>query len=208
MLRVLGRTTSINVRKVLATLAEIGADYEHEPQWAGPDAPTSSPDFLRLNPNALIPVLIDDDFIMWESNAICRYLALKHERRDLYPENERERAVVDMWMDWQATELNNAWRDAFMGLVRKHPDYANPDRIAKSAERWNAMMGLLDARLSDTGGFIAGNVLTLADIVIGLSAHRWRSTPIDKAALPAVAVWLAKLDGRAAFARFATPDYP
>ncbi|WP_369012264.1 glutathione S-transferase N-terminal domain-containing protein, partial [Klebsiella pneumoniae] len=47
--------------------------------------PLDTPEFQRLNPNSLVPVLLDDDFVLWESNSICRYLARKAERWDLLP---------------------------------------------------------------------------------------------------------------------------
>ena len=72
--KVLGRTSSINVRKVLWTLDELDLAYERE-DWGAGFASTKDPTFLALNPNALVPVLIDEHGALWESNAICRYLA-------------------------------------------------------------------------------------------------------------------------------------
>ena len=114
-LKILGRTSSINVRKVLWTCAELSRDFERE-DWGSGFRPTQDPAFLALNPNALVPVLIenegDGDFVLWESNTICRYLAAKAARDDLLPASPRDRAEVERWMDWQAGELNNAWRYA------------------------------------------------------------------------------------------------
>lgn len=91
-----------------------------------------TPEFQRLNPNSLVPVLLDDDFVLWESNSICRYLARKAERWDLLPAEPQPAAEVEHWMDWQATEFNNAWRHAFMGLVRKDPRFQDPAAIKES----------------------------------------------------------------------------
>jgi glutathione S-transferase len=120
MLQVLGRTSSINVRKVLWACDEIGIPHQRS-DWGLGFRPTRSPEFLALNPNALVPVMIEDDgaFVLWESNTICRYLAARHGRHDLLPAEARGRARVEQWMDWQAGELNNAWRYAFMALVRQ-----------------------------------------------------------------------------------------
>lgn len=108
-MRLLGRTSSINVRKVMWTAAEIGLDYDHDATWATAEAPTSSPEFLRLNPNGLVPVWCDDLGPLWESNTICRYLAGRHGRPDLLPTSAHERALVERWMDWGAGDLNAAW---------------------------------------------------------------------------------------------------
>lgn len=200
--RILGRPSSINVRKALWTAEEAGVSFTHEEQWGTANAPTRSAEFMALNPNALVPVLIDEAGAIWESNAICRYLCGRAGREDLLPSASASRARVEMWMDWQATELNSAWRYAFMALVRRHPDYADPALIAASAQGWNSLMRLLDRRLTDTGAYVAGEGFTLADIVVGLSAHRWRSTPIDHAPAPAVRVWLSWLETREAFRRW------
>lgn len=198
MLRILGKASSINVRKVLWTCAEIGVDCGRE-DWGSGFRPTDTPDFLALNPNALVPVIQDENGVLWESNTICRYLAARHGRTDLLPADPWPRAQVERWMDWQATDLNASWRDAFLGLVRREPAFADPARIAAGAARWNAMMAILDAQLAATGAHVAGPGFTLADIVIGLSVNRWLKTPMDRPALPAVAAYVRRLEDRPAW---------
>lgn len=202
--KVLGRTSSINVRKVLWTLDELGLEYVRE-DWGAGFASTRDPSFLTLNPNALVPVLIDDHGPLWESNAICRYLAAG---TPLFPDNRRQRALVDQWMDWQATELNAAWRYAFGGLVRKFPGFDDPRQIEASVAAWNAAMGVLDARLAETGAYVAGDTFTLADVVLGLSIHRWLGSPIPRETRPAIAAYFACLKTRPAFAAWSRPDVP
>ena len=137
MLHVLGRPNSINVRKVLWLCAELELTHQHEP-WGVADMPLRSADFLALNPNALVPVIRDGDFVLWESNSICRYLANQQPRGTLLPHEPRARAQVEQWMDWQATELNTAWRYsiAFSAgvAVCAHAVAAAPiDNVAPSA---------------------------------------------------------------------------
>lgn len=201
-LSILGRHSSINVRKVLFTADEAGLSYAHESQWGTAAAPANSPAYLSVNPNGLVPAIVDENGVLTQSNAICRYLAARAGRDDLLPAPPAARAVVEQWMDWQATDLNDACRCAFMGLVRRHPDYQDRAAIEKSAARWNDRMRLLDRRLQETGAFIAGGVFTLADVVVGLSAHRWRTTPLDHADVAAVRTWLALLDERPVFRRW------
>lgn len=207
MLKILGRPTSINVRKVLWTLDETGIDYVHEPQWATPEASTKAPEFLSLNPNALVPVIIDDDFVLWESNAICRYLAARAGCDDLLPADLRARAEVEKWMDWSSTDLTNAYRDAFMTLIRKDPAYGGAERVAESAKRWNSAMSIFNNALEGRD-YVAGATFTLADIVMALATHRWRSTPIEHAALPAVDCWMESLSSRTECAAYCAPEYP
>jgi len=183
MLEILGRSTSINVRKVLWTCAELDAGYELE-EWGSSGLSLQDPTFLRLNPNALVPVIRDGNFVLWKSNAICRYLAAKARRTDLLPDRPNVRGLVEQWMDWQATELNNGWRYAFMGLVRRSPTHADSSAVAASVRTWNRLMAVLDSALDRTGAFVTGEVFTLADVVLGLSTHRWYMTPMERPPLP------------------------
>ena len=198
LLKLLGKSPSINVRKVLWLCAELALEIEHEP-WGSGFRPTQTPEFLALNPNGMVPVLLDGDFVLWESNTICRYLAGRERRADLLPTAPAERARVEQWMDWQATELNNAWRYAFMALVRRSPAHADAQALAHSVAEWNRLMQMLDEQLARTGAFVAGEAFTLADIVLGVSANRWTLTPMQRPPLPAVQAWFDQLAPRAGF---------
>jgi glutathione S-transferase len=206
-IRVLGRTSSINVRKVLWTCDELGVPYAQE-LWGSGFQSTETPEFRALNPNAKVPVIQDGTFVLWESNAICRYLASREGRTDLLPAAAQERAPVEQWMDWQATELNTAWRYAFMALVRHTPAHPDPAAIAASADSWNRHMAMLDAQLSATGAYVAGAAFTLADVVVGLSTHRWLMTPIDRPRYGAVVAYYERLRGRVGFAANCRADVP
>ncbi len=218
-LRVLGRAGSINVRKVLWTGVELGLDVLREEVDVSADA------FRALNPNAMMPVLIDararpvaasasassagapvpaaatpSPFVLWESNAICRYLAAQEGRHDLLPADPRERAPIEQWMDWQATELNNSWRYAFMGLVRRSPAHQDAALLAAGVAGWNRHMTILAEQLQRSGGpFVMGARFTLADVVLGLSTHRWRAAPIEHAALPVLETYYQRLCERPGF---------
>ena len=198
-LRILGKASSINVRKVLWTCAELGLAFERE-DWGSGLRSTQEPAFLALNPNGLVPVLVDGDTVLWESNTICRYLAGREQRHDLLPAEPQARARVEQWMDWQATELNTAWRYAFLALVRQSPAHRDAAALAASAAEWNRLMTLLDRQLEGSGGFVvAGTGFTLADVVLGLSTNRWRMTLPERPALPAVDAWFERLNQRPGF---------
>ncbi len=186
MLTIFGKAASINVRKVLWTCAEIGVPFVHEQQPPG----------FAANPNGLVPAIADDGAVLWESNTICRYLAAKHGRDDLLPAAPLARAQVEKWMDWQAQELNNAWRYAFMALVRRSPAHTDAAAITAGVTGWNHHMGLLEAALQSTGAYIGGEQFTVADVVLGLSANRWLAAPIERPLLPAVDAYAARLKAR------------
>lgn len=201
MLRILGKASSINVRKVLWTCAELGVDFERE-DWGDGFRSTREEGFIALNPNAVVPVIVDGDQVLWESNTICRYLATEYGRGRLLPTPARDRAKVEQWMDWQATELNTAWRYAFMGLARRSPAHQDPVAIAASVENWNRHIVLLDRHLGAGGPFVAGDAFSLADIVLGLSVNRWLMTPMERPGCPALSAWYERLREREGFREF------
>ncbi len=199
-MKLLGQPNSINVRKVLWTGAELGLALDRE-DWGGATRTTSDPDFLRLNPKGLVPVLIDGGLVLSESNAICRYLASKCET-SLFSVDPAKRAQIDAWMDWQVSDLNNAWRGVFMGRVRKHPKFADIAVQDESIASWNTAMSLLENHLQRAGPFICGDAFTLADIVLALSTNRWEMTPMERPDLPAVSEWMGRMSDRPGFEQF------
>ncbi len=202
MITLLGKPTSINVRKVLWLCEELALPVDLQP-WGSGHRDTREPGFLALNPNGLVPVLQEagpeGDFVLWESNTICRYLAGRAGRVDLLPAEARPRALVEQWMDWQATELNNAWRYAFMALVRLSPAHGDAAAVQASVAAWNRHMVLLDAQLARTGAYAAGASFTLADVVLGVSACRWALAPMQRPGLAAVDAWRQRLAARAGY---------
>jgi glutathione S-transferase len=211
MLRILGKASSINVRKVLWTCAELGIAFERE-DWGAGCQSTQQPQFLALNPNAMVPVIVDDEVVLWESNTICRYLAGRYGDAQLalslLPLEPAARARVEQWMDWQATELNNSWRYAFMALVRNSPAHTDRAQIDNSITQWNRHMGILEGQLDKTGAFAAGAQFTLADIVLGLSVNRWRMTPMQRPDYPAIDAYLLRLLARPGFLEFGRNGVP
>ncbi|MBP0598121.1 glutathione S-transferase [Herbaspirillum sp. LeCh32-8] len=200
MLTIYGRDSSINVRKVLWACVELGIAFRRE-DWGSGFRSTREPSFVAMNPNAMVPVIDDDGFVLWESNSILRYLA-NRQNSELYPAAPRERARVDQWIDWQASDLNRAWSYAFMALVRKSPTHGDAQQLAASVDNWSGFMRTLEGRLQQTGAFVAGDRFTLADIPVGLSVNRWFGTPLAHPELPAVAAYYDRLNERAGFRTF------
>lgn len=191
MLRILGKASSINVRKVLWTCDELGLAYRHSE--SGPE--------LAANPNGLVPVIVDDDFVLWESNTIIRYLVGKMAAETLLPRDPQRRAEVEKWIDWQASDFNSAWRYAFSAIARRNPAFDDPRQIEASKREWARMVGIVEGRLAATGAYIAGDRFTLADIPIGLSVNRWFMTAMARPTFPAVAAYYERLSARPAFLR-------
>lgn len=207
MLKILGKASSINVRKVLWTCAELGLAFERE-DWGTGFQPTETPEFLHLNPNGMVPVIKDGDFVLWESNSIIRYLVSRYGGAHLYPSEPQARARIDQWIDWQAADLNRSWSYAFLALVRQSPLHQDQQALAMSCASWSKHMTILDRQLQSTGQFVAGEHFTLADIPIGLSVNRWFGTPFARPELPAVSAYFERLDERTGYRQYGRNGTP
>jgi glutathione S-transferase len=193
MLKVYGRANSINVRKVLWMLGELGLPFERE-DWGRGYRPTSDPVFRAINPVGVVPVVDDGDFRLRESNTIVRYLAEKHGRADLYPKDLKQRATVESWMDTASTELAESMRPVFHGLVVKNPAFVG--LVEGAAKQWAAQMQVLEDHLAGSGPYVTGKAFTIGDIPVGLVVNRWFSVDFPKPELKAVAAYYDRLAER------------
>ena len=196
MLRLLGRANSSNVMKVMVLLDHLGLPYDRT-DVGGAFGGTTTPEYRALNPNSIVPTLIepgpDGDFVLWESNAILRYLAAAHAAgTPLWPDSLHARANIDRWMDWQQTILGPPMAVVFWGLVRTKPGDRDPAAIKAATVKLEAAYAILD-RLLATHDYIAGPNLTPADISIGVHAHRWMSFDLPRPPQPNVDAWYRRL---------------
>jgi glutathione S-transferase len=201
MLTLWGRLNSINVQKVVLALEEIGAPYERIDAGRGFGV-NDTPAYEAMNPNRLVPVLKDGDFVLWESHAIVRYLAAKHPGSGLMPDDLKLRADADRWMDWMHTAFNPAFGVAFHGLVRS-PGSQTQSAIEESLTKSEEMAAILDARLADRP-YVAGDAFSMGDIPVACGAHRWLNLPADKAERPHLRRWYARIMARPAAQRVLT----
>lgn len=198
-LRILGRANSFNVRKVLWLCDEIGLPYTREDYGRGYQ-PTDTPEFLRLNPAGQVPVVIDGELVLRESNSIIRYLAAKHGAEDLYPAELAARAGIEEWMDWVAYDLTVALRGAFLGGQLQEAPWNNDWFVDRGRKDLVRLMRFLNDRLVASGPYVAGESFTLADIPVGLVVNRWFMIEgLERPALPALAAYYDLLGERPAY---------
>lgn len=172
MITIYGRANSINVRKVLWLCEDIGLKFDRLDYGRGfKDA--NSPELVALNPHALVPVVVDGDMVVWESNTCLRYLNGEYGRPELYPNDLAVRAHIDQWMDWQLASFQPALTPIFFGQFLKNPDFAKPDVIKAAIDKVAKMMAILSDQIDKAGGYIAADHLTIADMAIGPGVHRW-----------------------------------
>jgi len=182
-----GRTSSSNVQKVLWCCAELGLTYRRHDvgrEFGG----NREPSYLAMNPMALVPTIRDGDVIIWESNSIIRYLAAKYDGERLYPAALAGRSQVDRWLDWELGTIAPAIFPVFWGLIRTPAEKRDTAAISAAAERLTELWQILDRHLSSQP-YVAGETLTLADIALGNSIHRWFNFPLERASLTSLKAW-------------------
>jgi len=175
MMRLWGRKSSINVQKVLWCLAELnlveGRDFERIDAGLhfGKNRTT---EFLKLNPNGLVPTLEDDKFVLWESNTIMRYLTQQYDKAQRFSADLETRQYSEQWLDWQLGSMWPTLRVAFVGLTRTPEDQRNYAVIEKSYQDTNQLLALLDQNLA-TRTYCAGSQFQICDIAVALCVSRW-----------------------------------
>ena len=194
MLKVWGRKTSSNVRKVLWCLAELDLEFDRV-DLGGPFGGNDDPNYRAINPNGLVPTLEDGDTIIWESNSIIRYLSSIHGKGTLWPEDPAERSEADRWMDWQLFALNSTVGFLFLETTRKEEADWDQDAIAEAKEGAIVYVKMLDAHLANRP-FVAGENLTMGDIPVGFFINRWKLLDIEHPALENLDAWHDRLKAR------------
>ena len=194
MLRIWGRVSSVNVQKVVWCADEIGLACERI-DVGGKFGGNDTPEYLAMNPNGLVPVIDDAGFVLYESNAIVRYLAAKHAAGTLWPHDLQRRAAVDQWMEWQATNYTPAMWAAFWQLIRTPAETRDAKVIEASRAKTDKLAAVLDSQLAGRR-FLCGEEFTAADIVVGCAAHRWLNLPVERTPRPQLERWYAELKSR------------
>jgi len=196
MLRIWGRTNSVNVKKALWCAEELG--LKHERIDAGMQfGVVDTPEYRRMNPMGRVPTIDDDGFVLWESHSIVRYLCAKHSAGNLWPTDLRLRAGAERWMDW-AFSFQAAMRDVFWGLIRTPPEKRDAKAIEAGCKQSAELAAMLDAHLA-ARPYVAGASFTMGDIPIGCEVQRWLRVPIERASQPHLEAWFERLRERLPF---------
>jgi len=199
MLKIWGRKNSINVQKVMWTVAELGVEAERVDAGMAHGI-VGEPWYADANPNRLVPTIDDDGVVLWESNVIVRYLAQKHGDGRFCPANIVTRFDAERWMDWQGTVLWPALRPLFIALIRTLPQQRDAAVISKGESLSLSALRILDARLSNRT-FLAGDAFSMGDIPAAATVHRWYALDIDHPDLPNVLRWYGLMRERPPFRR-------
>jgi len=199
MLKIWGRLNSVNVKKAMWAVEELGLKYERIDAGLHFGV-TKTPEYRRMNPNSLVPTIDDDGFVLWESHSIVRYLAAKHGAGTLWPTDLRVRADAERWMDWAFT-FQNAMRDVFWGLIRTPPEKRDIKAIEAGAKKSAELLAVPEAMLAGKR-YVTGETFTMGDIPLGCEVQRWMRVPLERPRFPNVEAWFERLRARPAFLAF------
>lgn len=196
MLKIWGRTNSVNVKKVLWAAEELGLEYERID--AGMQfGVNKTPEYLKMNPTGLVPTIEDEGFVLWESHTIVRYLAAKHGAGGLYPADLKARASADRWMDWAFTFLN-AIRPVFWNLIRTPAEKRDMNAVEENRALCAKLLAVPEQALGRQA-YLGGSDFTMGDIPLGCHVQLWMRLPIERPQHPSLDAWFARLCERPAF---------
>lgn len=198
MLIVWGRHTSSNVQKLCWACEELNVPFDRR-DMAGKFGFTD--EYLAMNPNRVVPTIDDDGFVLWESNSCLRYLAAKHGKGTLWPEDLQVRANADRWMDWQSTTGWPGFRPAFHQLVRTPEDKRDQAVIDAAVKAAGAALTIFNSWLEGKK-YVCGDQFTMGDIPLGFVVYRWFAMDIDRIDLPNVEAWYNRLSERPGYVKY------
>ncbi|WP_316163830.1 glutathione S-transferase family protein [Bradyrhizobium sp. SZCCHNRI20481] len=199
MLTVWGRKTSSNVQALMWCIGELGLTYRRHDvghRYGG----TDTPEFLTMNPNGTIPVLVDeDDRPIWETGAILRYLAARYGSPSIWPAVPADRAKIDMWAEWARLNIALAFTGPVFGAtVRTAPSDIDWPVVRRAIGDLSRALDIAEARLARSD-FLCGDVITLADIQFGHILFCYFDIGIERRPHPSIHAYYERLSQRPAF---------
>ena len=205
MMKVWGRATSGNVQIVTWALGELGLDFDRV-DVGGKFGGLTTPEFMAMNPNSLIPVVEDKGEIIWESAAILRYLGAAYGDNKFWPADPLTRALVDKWAEWMKTTFGPAFSSVFGPLIFTPSEKRDQQAIGNAVKRLQVLAPILDKRLGESA-YLGGNDLCFADIVAGSPLYRYFTLEIERADTPNLKAYYDRLTNRPAYAQHVMISY-
>jgi len=168
MLIVYGRKSSANVQKVRWICSEGDLEFKTE-IVGGKYGGLTSPEFIRLNPNSTIPVLKDGDFLLYESNAIIKYISDKF--NILKTGNQKKTALNNQWIDWSSSVFGLNCSTYTAHSILLPVEQRNPTLVSEARRKIGSCFELLNTQ-SEKTNYLLDDELSLADIPVGCWIHR------------------------------------
>ncbi|MEI4551289.1 glutathione S-transferase family protein [Pseudoalteromonas spongiae] len=204
-MKLYGRTTSFNVQKVLWLLTELNLDFQHI-ELGGRFGGLDNCEFKQLNPMGKVPVLVDNGRAVWESHTILRYLAAQYGSPTWYSACAFERSLYERWLDWSQTIFQPAFMGTFWGYYRMPPNKRDMVAVNRHLDSCINCLATINKQLQQTS-YLAGNTLSLADIVVGAVIYRLTSQGLEIPLPEHVSNWYQKLKSRPGYKTWVMSDF-
>ncbi len=197
MLEIWGRRNSANVIPVMWTVGELGLEHVRH-NIGGSFGGDETEEYLKLNPNQLIPTINDNGFIMWESIAITRYLSRQYGNGSLWPTDPQQAARADQWMDWYKSNIYPNLMPVFFNLVRTPREKRDMGKIRDGSAATIKQLRILEQHLGNQP-YVAGDSFTMGDIPLGAIIYKFYNLDIERPDLPNIEAWYERLCDRPAY---------
>lgn len=177
-------------------MGELGVPFEHHEAGVKEALPGEAA-YLSVKNALAVPLMDDDGFVLWEGNAIVRYLAQKYGAAPFWPADPQVRADADRWMDYQLSTV----RVHVHPLMRETPD---AEQVAYHSRKLAETISVVEHVLEDRQ-YLTGADFTVGDIPLGIVTFRWFILDIERPAMPNVEAWYDRLSRRPAFQQHICP---
>tara|TARA_R110002012_G_scaffold156581_1_gene317627 strand:+ start:570 stop:1241 length:672 start_codon:yes stop_codon:yes gene_type:complete len=209
-IRIWGRPTSARTQKVLLALAELGLPFEltlasgtmgaagHVAKGNQAFGVVDTLDYRAMNPNGTVPTILDDGFVLWESNAILQYLAMKYDPDSFYGSDIKRFASAGRWIMWENNELIPPMHNLVKHTIRLPEDQRDPEIAEASRAALGRAWGIVETQLSRTR-HIAADSWSYGDIPMTIRVHRWALLAGTDALSPGLARYYGEVSARPSF---------
>ena len=187
--------TASRAARALWAVNELGVPFEHVPIEM---KDIKSPEFLAINPNGKVPVMVDGNLTLFESMAINLYLAKKYNKNGLYPASVEDQALAEQWSFWGMTEVEKSLLTILIDMFMTAPDKRKPEAVAEALKALPKPFAVLNGVLQGRD-YLLGSNFTVADLNLASVCSWGKLVKYDFSAAPNVAAWLDRCLSRPAY---------
>lgn len=198
MLKVWGRKNSSNVRKVLWCAEELQLPYQAI-DAGGAFGLVNEAEYRSKNPNGRVPMIEDGELVLWESNAIVRYLCAQYGGESTwFNADPAARASADKWMDWTTSTLADPFKPLFWGVLRTPAEQQDWVQINAAFKAVVEVLAVANEALAQQP-YLSGSEVGMGDIPLGCFIYAWFEMPIERPPMPHLEAWYERLKQRPAY---------
>lgn len=186
---------SPNARRVQLTALQLGVKFDEDQVLDITKGEHKTADFMAINPNGMIPAMVEGNLKLWESRGIIQYLASKKPGSGLLGKDETARADVTRWLCWDAGHLApQVFTLVFENMLKGLLGLGEPDQAAvkQASEQLKRFLGVLDACLKGKQ-YLVGDSLTIADLSVAATLTCWNELKFSISEFPNLKAWFGRI---------------